>query len=322
MSKASWLVAGLLASMGAAAADYRNPILFADYSDPDVIRVGDRYFMTASSFHFSPGLPLLESRDLVHWTLIGHALPKLSFDPKYDLPGPLGFSDGSERARFFAEMGHRYSAGVWAPAIRHHKGRFYIYFPTPTEGIFMVSAKQPEGPWTAPVAVMAEPKLEDPCPFWDDDGKAYLIHSRVGAGPLILHRMSGDGTRVLDAGKVIVEDPVNLPVLEGPKLLKRNGWYYIFAPYGGVEKGPQAVLRSKNIYGPYEFRTVLAQATRRCRRRTRAATWRRRRARAGSCTSTAPARMDASCTCSRCAGWMTGPSLATPLPIRPRPGSR
>ena len=259
MSKASWLVAGLLASMGAAAADYRNPILFADYSDPDVIRVGDRYFMTASSFHFSPGLPLLESRDLVHWTLIGHALPKLSFDPKYDLPGPLGFSDGSERARFFAEMGHRYSAGVWAPAIRHHKGRFYIYFPTPTEGIFMVSAKQPEGPWTAPVAVMAEPKLEDPCPFWDDDGKAYLIHSRVGAGPLILHRMSGDGTRVLDAGKVIVEDPVNLPVLEGPKLLKRNGWYYIFAPYGGVEKGPQAMLRSKNIYGPYEFRTVLAQ---------------------------------------------------------------
>ena len=103
------------------------------------------------------------------------------------------------------------------------------------------------------------PRLEDPCPFWDSNGKAYLVHSRVGAGPLILHRMSPDGRRVLDAGKVIVEDPVNLPVLEGPKLLKRNGWYYIFAPYGGVEKGPQAVLRSKNIYGPYEVRTVLAQ---------------------------------------------------------------
>jgi beta-xylosidase len=254
----SWLVAGLL-SMSAAAADYRNPILFADYSDPDVIRVADRYYMTASSFHFSPGLPLLESRDLVHWKLIGHALPKLTFDPKYDLPGPLGFSDGSERARFFAEMGHRYSSGVWAPAIRHHKGRFHIYFATPTEGIFMVSAKKPEGPWSAPVAVMAEPRLEDPCPFWDDDGKAYLIHSRVGAGPLILHRMSDDGTKVLDAGKVIVDDPANLPVLEGPKLLKRNAWYYIFAPYGGVEKGPQAVLRSKHIYGPYQVRTVLAQ---------------------------------------------------------------
>jgi beta-xylosidase len=261
MKRNSWL-GGLLALACAAiatGADYRNPILYSDYSDPDVIRVGDRYYMTASTFHFSPGLPLLESRDLVHWTLIGHALPKLTFDPKYDLPGPLGFSDGSERARFFAEMGHRYSAGVWAPAIRHHNGRFYIFFPTPTEGIFMVSAKKPEGPWTAPVAVMAEAKLEDPCPFWDDDGKAYLIHSRVGAGPLILHRMSPDGTKVLDAGKTIVEDPVNLPVLEGPKLLKRNGWYYIFAPYGGVEKGPQAVMRSKNIWGPYEHRTVLAQ---------------------------------------------------------------
>lgn len=257
---AAWLL--VLASggpMAASAGEYRNPILYADYSDPDVIRVGDRYYLTASSFHFSPGLPLLESRDLVHWQLIGHALPRLPFDPKYDLPGPLGFSDGSERARFFPEMGHRYSAGVWAPSIRYHNDRFYIYFPTPTEGIFMVSAKKPQGPWSAPVAVIAAPKLEDPCPFWDDDGQAWLVHGRVGAGPLILHRMSADGTRVLDEGRVIVDDPVNLPVLEGPKLLKRNGWYYIFAPYGGVEKGPQAVLRSRNIYGPYESRTVLAQ---------------------------------------------------------------
>ena len=270
--------------------------------------------MTASSFHFSPGLPLLESRDLVHWTLIGHALPRLPFDAKYDLPGPLGFSDGSERARFFAEMGHRYSAGVWAPAIRHHQGRFYIYFATPTEGIFMVSAKKPEGPWTAPVAVIAEPKLEDPCPFWDDDGQAYLVHSRVGAGPLILHRMSADGTKVLDAGKVIVEDPQNLPVLEGPKLLKRNGWYYIFAPYGGVEKGPQAVLRSRNIYGPYEARTVLAQGQ---HRRPGAAPGRlcrnAERRRAGSRTSTAPAHTGASCICSRCAGWMTGRIIGEPI---------
>jgi len=250
----------LLGLCGAAmAADYRNPILHADYSDPDVIRVGERYYLTASSFHFSPGLPVLESRDLVHWTLIGHALPRLTFDAKYDLPGPLGFSDGSERARFFADRGHRYSSGVWAPSIRHHGGLFYIYFPTPTEGIFMVSAKNPAGPWSAPVGVMVQPGLEDPCPFWDDDGQAYLVHGRVGAGPLILHRMSADGTRVLDAGKVIVEDPLNLPVLEGPKLVKRNGWYYIFAPFGGVEKGPQAVLRSRDIWGPYEARTVLAQ---------------------------------------------------------------
>jgi len=249
----------LVSALGAA--DYTNPILYADYSDPDVIRVGDRYYMTASSFHFSPGLPLLESRDLVHWQLIGHALPRLPFDAKYGLPGPLGFSDGAERARFFADRGHRYSAGVWAPAIRHHRGLFYIYFATPTEGIFMVSAKQPAGPWTAPVAVLAQAGLEDPCPFWDDDGRAYLVHSKLGAGPLILHRMAADGKALLDAGHVIVDDPQNLPTLEGPKLLKRNGWYYIFAPFGGVEKGPQAVLRSRSIDGPYDWRVVLAQGT-------------------------------------------------------------
>ncbi len=103
--------------------------------------------------------------------------------------------------------------------------------------------------------------FEDPCPFWDDDGTAYLIHSRTGAGPLILHRMSADGKHVLDEGKIIVQDPEHLPVLEGPKLYKRNGYYYIFAPFGGVGSGAQAVLRSRQIYGPYEHRVVLAQGS-------------------------------------------------------------
>lgn len=253
------VLAVLPASAATPGREYTNPILFADYSDPDVIRVGDDYVMAASSFHFSPGLPVLTSKDLVHWTIAGHALPRLPFDPAYDLPGPLNFDDASERARLDPAMGHRYSAGVWAPAIRHHDGRYYIYFATPTDGIFMVSAEKPEGPWSAPVALVAQAGFEDPCPFWDDDGSAWLVHSKVGAGPLILRRMSADGTRVLDEGTVIVEDAQNLPVLEGPKLIKRNGWYYIFAPYGGVEKGPQAVLRARDIRGPYEWRTVLAQ---------------------------------------------------------------
>ena len=247
----------------AAPKTYRNPILFSDYSDPDVIRVGTDYYMTASTFHFSPGLPVLKSKNLVHWTIIAHAIPRLPFGPSYDLPGPPNFTDSSERARLGdardPAMGHRYSAGVWAPAMRHHNGRFYIYFATPTDGIFMVSAENPEGPWEPPIALVAQAGFEDPCPFWDEDGNAYLIHSKVGAGPLVLRKMTPDGMRVLDEGKVIVEDPQQLPILEGPKLMKRNGYYYIFAPYGGVEKGPQAVFRSKNIYGPYEWRTVLAQ---------------------------------------------------------------
>ncbi len=259
--------AALLLLLGAAApptcvqATYQNPILFSDYSDPDVIRVGDDYYLVASTFHFSPGVVVLKSKDLVHWAIISHALPKLPFHPRYDLPGPIEFDDTTVKPPWKPTDGQGYSGGVWAPAIRYRAGRFYIYFPTPSDGIFMVSAERAEGPWDAPVTLMGQEGLEDPCPFWDDDGSAYLIHSKVGAGPLILHKMSADGKTVLDEGTVIVNEPEQLPTLEGPKLSKRNGFYYIFAPYGGVGEGPQAVLRSTNLYGPYEWRTVLEKGS-------------------------------------------------------------
>jgi beta-xylosidase len=243
---AAWLFAPLAAQAARTAVQsiYRNPVLFADYSDPDVIRDGNRYYLIASTFHFVPGIPILESPDLVHWTIIGHAVKRLEMSPAYNLEG-----------------GNRYGGGIWAPAIRRHNGLFYIYFPTPDEGIFVTTAPRITGPWSAPVAVIAQAGLEDPCPFWDDDGQAYLVHSRKGAGPLILHRMSADGKHVLDTGKVIVQDPQNLPTLEGPKLYKRNGYYYIFAPFGGVAAGSQVVLRSRNIYGPYQHRVVLIQGS-------------------------------------------------------------
>lgn len=222
---------------------YTNPILFADYSDPDMIRDGRDYYLIASSFHFSPGLPILHSRDMVHWELAGHALARLPFAAQYNMQG-----------------GTRYASGVWAPSVRSHNGLFYLYFPTPDEGIFMMTAPHMTGPWSQPVAVLAGPGWEDPCPFWDDDGNAYLVHSRLHAGPLILHRMSADGRHLLDEGKTIVSDP-QLPTLEGPKIYKRNGWYYIWAPFGGVGRGAQTVLRAKNLYGPWEHRTVLAQGS-------------------------------------------------------------
>ncbi len=223
---------------------YRNPVLFADYSDPDVIRDHANYYLIASTFHFVPGIPILQSNDLVHWTIMGHAVARLDMDPRYSMIG-----------------GNRYGKGIWAPSIRKHDGLFYVYFPTPDEGIFVTTAANITGPWSEPTAVIAQAGLEDPCPFWDDDGNAYLIHSVTGAGPLILHRMSADGKHVLDDGKVIVRDAQHLPVLEGPKLYKRNGYYYIFAPIGGVRAGSQAVLRSRRIYGPYEHRIVLAQGS-------------------------------------------------------------
>ena len=223
---------------------YRNPILFADYSDPDVIRDGVNYYLVASTFHFVPGIPILQSTDLVHWTIVGHVVQRMNMDPRYSMIG-----------------GNRYGKGIWAPSIRKHNGIFYVYFPTPSEGIFVSTAAKITGPWSAPAVVIAGAGLEDPCPFWDENGKAYLIHSRTGAGPLILHRMSPDGKHVLDEGKIIVEDSEHLPVLEGPKLYKRDGYYYIFAPFGGVGSGAQAVLRSRQIYGPYEHRVVLAQGS-------------------------------------------------------------
>jgi len=232
------------ASRPAAESVYHNPILFADYSDPDVIRDGANYYLVASTFHFVPGIPILQSTDLVHWTIVGHVVDRLTMDPRYSMVG-----------------GNRYGKGVWAPSIRKHDGLYYVYFPTPNEGIFVSTATRITGPWSDPAAVIAKPGLEDPCPFWDDDGNAYLIHSVTGAGPLILHRMSPDGKHVLDAGKVVVQDPEHLPVLEGPKLYKRNGYYYIFAPFGGVGSGSQAVLRSRQIYGPYDYHVVLAQGS-------------------------------------------------------------
>jgi beta-xylosidase len=223
---------------------YKNPILFADYSDPDVIRVGTDYYLVASTFHFMPGLPILRSHDLINWTIVGHVFPRLDISPAYSMIG-----------------GNRYGRGAWAPAIRYHENKFYVYFPTPDEGIFMSTASSVEGPWSTPVAVIAKAGLEDPCPFWDDDGTAYLIHSKTGAGPLYLHKMSPDGRTVLDDGELIVQNKQALPTLEGPKLYKRNGYYYIFAPYGGVSVGSQVVMRSRNIYGPYDFRTVLSQGS-------------------------------------------------------------
>ena len=224
---------------------YCNPILFADYSDPDVIRVGEDYYLVASSFNCTPGLPILHSRDLVNWTIIHHALKNLP-DPRYAEVQP--------------------GCGVWAPAIRFHAGKFWIFFPTPDEGIYVITAQHPAGPWSAPHLVQAGRGLIDPCPLWDDDGKAYLVHAYAGSRAGIKHRlrvcpMAADGSRLLGEGQIVFHEPDKHPTLEGPKFLKRDGWYYILAPAGGVETGWQLALRSKHIYGPYEDKIVLAQGT-------------------------------------------------------------
>lgn len=211
---------------------YVNPILNADYSDPDAIRVGDKYYMVASDFHFM-GMQVLESEDLVNWTLISKVYDRIDF-PEY-------------------EKNERYAGGSWAPALRYHNGKFYVYFCTPKEGLFMSEATDPRGPWTPLHNVVNVAGWEDPCPFWDEDGQAYLGRSKVGAGPIIIHKMSEDGRTLLDEGLTVYTGPV----AEGTKIHKHEGYYYLSIPEGGVERGWQTILRSKNIYGPYEKKVVL-----------------------------------------------------------------
>lgn len=224
---------------------YKNPVLYADYSDPDVIRLGRDYYLTASSFTCLPGLPILHSPDLVNWTLLAHALPAYP------------------EARFAVPQHGR---GVWAPALRHHNRLFYLYWGDPDSGVYCTRAKTPAGPWDTPVLVLTGKGIIDPCPFWDDDGRAYLVHawaaSRAGINSLLtLRNMTADGLRVSTTGQHIFDGHEGHPTIEGPKVYKRNGYYYIFAPAGGVPQGWQTVLRSKTIDGPYEARIVMAQGT-------------------------------------------------------------
>ena len=224
--------------------NYRNPVLYADYSDPDAIRVGDDYFMVASSFCNAPGLPLLHSRDLVNWKVVNYVIDVIP-DERYQVPV--------------------HGCGVWAPSIRYHEGTYFVCFPMPDEGIYMCTATDPFGKWSKPVNIRPGAGWIDPCPFWDEDGKAYLVagvaKSRIGYKS-VLHmvEMQPDGMGLIGEEVKIFDGNENDQVtIEGPKMYKRNGWYYVFAPAGGVKTGWQTVLRSKNVFGPYEYKVVMRQ---------------------------------------------------------------
>lgn len=224
--------------------NYKNPIINADYSDPDAIRVGDDFYMISSSFNHAPGLPILHSKDLVNWTIINHALPQ------------------QHPVDIFNKVQH--GNGVWAPSIRCHEGEFYIYYGDPDFGIYMLKTKDPKGDWSEPILVLEGKGLIDPCPFWDEDGKAYLSFAYAGSraglkSVVVMAKLSSDGAKALDRGVIVYDGHELDPTIEGTKMHKRNGYYYLFAPAGGVSTGWQLVLRSKNIYGPFERKVVLEQ---------------------------------------------------------------
>lgn len=224
---------------------YKNPILYADYSDPDVCRVGEDYYMTSSSFGCLPGLQILHSKDLVNWTIIGAAIP-------HDIAPVVS----PERP----EHGNR----VWAPSIRYHKGEFYIFWGDPDQGIYMVKSREINGSWSSPVLVKAAKGIIDTCPLWDDDGRVYLVHayagSRAGLKSVIaVCELDSTASKVISPSRIVFDGHESQETCEGPKFYKRNGYYYVFFPAGGVPTGWQIAMRSKNIYGPYEWKKVLAQ---------------------------------------------------------------
>ncbi len=268
--KSSWYLIFLLSTLlgqpcVCQAQHYTNPVLTADYSDPDVCVGPDGFYLTASSFCASPGLPVLFSTDLVHWSIVNHALPVVpnaDYEPESDVPVKHGRC-------------------VWAPSIRWHDGWFYIYYGDPDYGIYMTCTTNPRGVWSRPVLVVPGRGLIDPCPLWDDDGKVYLVHawanSRAGINScLVVQELDSTGTRVLNAPVMVYDgtqdrasDAASLKTnvqqvnhtVEGPKFYKRGDYYYIFAPAGGVETGWQLALRSRSVYGPYVSRVVMAQGT-------------------------------------------------------------
>lgn len=224
---------------------YTNPILFSDYSDPDVIRVGDDFWMTASSFTCFPGLQILHSIDLVNWEIVGAALPSIEPGSSFDSPSHGG--------------------GVWAPCIRYHEGTFWIFWGDPDRGIYQVHTSDPRGAWSEPVCVLEGLGMIDTSPLWDDDGRVYLVHgwagSRAGFKSILsVCELNADCTAVIGDQVLVFDGKKNgNDTVEGPKFYKRDGYYYIFAPSGGVKEGWQLVMRSKDVYGPYEYRTVLHQ---------------------------------------------------------------
>lgn len=234
----------------AVAASFVNPILPYDYSDPDVCRVGDRYYMTSSSFNCTPGLQILESTDLVNWKFVDAALPDV-------VPG----TEGTDAPQ--------YGCGVWAPSIRHHDGRFYIYYGDPDRGVYCVRSEVSETlpcRWEKAVLVKSVVGVIDACPLWDEDGRVYLVHAFAGSragfkSALAVCELTADGLSTLTESTLVFDGHPENPTSEGPKFYKHDGYYYIFCPAGGVATGWQLVMRSRSPYGPYEAKSVLAQGS-------------------------------------------------------------
>ena len=230
---------------------YTNPVINADYSDPDVCvgASGEDFYLTASSFNCIPGLPILHSKDLVNWEIINHAVKALPPYDRYRSP--------------------QHGNGVWAPSIRYNATTklYYIYWGDPDLGVFVTTASDPKGEWSGPKCIIEGKGMIDTTPLWDDDGRCYLVNGWANSrcqfnSVLTVREMSSDGMKQIGDPVIVFDgNGTNDRTAEGPKFYKHNGWYWIMCPAGGVPTGHQLAMRSKSPFGPYESKIVLAQGT-------------------------------------------------------------
>ena len=228
---------------------FTNPVINADYSDPDVCvgASGEDFYLTASSFAHIPGLPILHSKDLVNWKIVNHAIKALPPYDRYNVP--------------------QHGNGVWAPSIRYNQNNklYYIYWGDPDLGVFVTTAKDPEGEWTEPKCIISGKGMIDTCPLWDEDGRCYLVNGWANSrcqfnSVLTVREMTPDGMQAISDPVIVFDgNGTNDRTSEGPKFYKRDGWYWIMNPAGGVPIGHQLAMRSRSPFGPYESKTVLAQ---------------------------------------------------------------
>ncbi|NND08302.1 MAG: glycosyl hydrolase 43 family protein [Saprospiraceae bacterium] len=241
---------------------YINPVLNADYPDVDIEQLGDTYYMISSKQHMSPGMVILESKDMVNWRSIGHVWDSLSWGPEYQWDRMNG-----------------YSFGVWAGDLAYHEGTWFCYQIDFNHGLYVSTAPDIRGPWSAPHHMLSSDQvLDDPGVFWDEEThQAYLICNTAGKQKSAtntvpgnenrIYKMSWDGKQLLDAGQLVY---TGLGA-EAAKIYRIDSTWYIFMAEwflddpNGSTKIPspendrkQIVLRSdKSIYGPYEKKVVL-----------------------------------------------------------------
>lgn len=214
---------------------FTNPVIAADYPDPDVIRVGDTYYFVSTTMFIFPGVTILKSKDLVNWEYASNALPNFEYSECYNMMGC-----------------DRYRHGQWATSLKYHEGKFHLLFITLDEGGFHLTAENAEGPWE----INHLPKgFYDPGLFYDDDGRIYVTH---GYGDIYLTEVD-ENLHPLSEDSLIFTGDIR-GGLEGMHVYKINDYYYLYGTYGGLD-GFQVALRSKNIYGPYDQNIAIRDTT-------------------------------------------------------------